>query len=195
MSQIMISASSIDVRALDDSPELSKRQTLTHLFVLKIDGTRVLESAKVPHKSLEWKEQKQFRFTPSSNISIVIYRKSRALGWRRRVLVAEYKGAAQELVDISGTSRIAVKFDLVFESHADFMKAVDNEILQLAKVKGAGAAQTAATIGEKIGTVLEAIVPVLDSFASRSWKILQQSHPVLNGAWMVLSSAYKVRVV
>ncbi|KZP06985.1 hypothetical protein FIBSPDRAFT_1053247, partial [Athelia psychrophila] len=75
-------------------------------------------------------------------------------------------GAAQELVDTSGTSRLAVKFDLVFESHADFMKAVGEEISQLAKIKGAGAAQTAATIGAKIGTVLEAIVPVLDNFAS-----------------------------
>ncbi|KZP09136.1 hypothetical protein FIBSPDRAFT_938652 [Athelia psychrophila] len=194
MSQITtrISASSIDVRALGDSPEPSKTQKLTHMFVLKIDGGKVFESEKVPRESLEWKELKKFHFTPSSNIEIAIYRKSRALGWRKPVLVGEYTGrgmdfldATQELVEKSGDSRLAVKFDLVAESHEDFMKAVDEEMLQLAKIKGTDAAQTATSLAAAIGTALEAIVPVLDKLAS--------AHPVLNGAWIVLSSAYKVR--
>ncbi|KZP15794.1 hypothetical protein FIBSPDRAFT_74790 [Athelia psychrophila] len=189
----MISASSIDVRALDDSSEPSRSQKLTHLFVLKIDGTKVLESAKVPRESLVWKEQMQLRFAPSSNISIAIHRKSRAFGWQKPVLVTEYNGrgmdfldtgVAQELIDTDGTSRLAVKFDLIPKSHADFMKAVDEEISQLAKFKGADAAQLATTIGSKMGAVLVAIVPVIDKFAS--------AHPLLNVAWTVLSSAYKV---
>ncbi|KZP12494.1 hypothetical protein FIBSPDRAFT_898136 [Athelia psychrophila] len=193
MSQITtrISASSIDVRALGDSPEPSKTQKLTHMFVLNIDGSKVLESAKVPRESLEWKELEKFHFTPSSTIEIAIYRKSRALGWRKPVLVGEYTGrgmdfidATQELVEKSGDSRLAIKFDLVAESHEAFMKAVDEEMRQLAKVKGAGA-QTATSLVATIGTALEAIVPVLDK--------LTGAHPIVNGAWIVLSFAYKVR--
>ncbi|KZP08759.1 hypothetical protein FIBSPDRAFT_900999 [Athelia psychrophila] len=145
----MISASSIDVRALDDPSDPSRSQKLTHLFVLKIDGTTVLESAKVPRESLVWKEQTQIRFTPSSIISISIHRKSRAFGWRKPVLIIDLQ-----------------KFDLVAKSHADFMKVVDEEISQLAKFKRADAAQLAATIGSKLGTALEALVPVIDKFAS-----------------------------
>ncbi|KZP15791.1 hypothetical protein FIBSPDRAFT_895467 [Athelia psychrophila] len=99
MSQI-ISASSIDVRALEDSSEPSKSQKLTHVFVLKIDGTKVLESAKVPRESLVWKQQTQLRFTPSSTISIIIHRKSRAFGWQKPVLVAEYNGRGMDFLDI-----------------------------------------------------------------------------------------------
>ncbi|KZP04727.1 hypothetical protein FIBSPDRAFT_940839, partial [Athelia psychrophila] len=95
-------------------------------------------------------------------------------------------GAAQELIDTSGTSRLAVKFDLITKSHADFMKVVDEEISQLEKFKGADAAQLATTIGSKMGAVLVAIVPVIDKFAS--------AHPLLNVAWTVLSSAYKVKI-
>ncbi|KZP18009.1 hypothetical protein FIBSPDRAFT_602623 [Athelia psychrophila] len=95
----MISASSIDVRALDDSSEPSRSQKLTHLFVLKIDGTKVLESAKVPRESLVWKEQMQLRFAPSSNISIAIHRKSRAFGWQKPVLVTEYNGRGMDFLD------------------------------------------------------------------------------------------------
>ncbi|KZP08791.1 hypothetical protein FIBSPDRAFT_1052205 [Athelia psychrophila] len=188
----MISASSIDVQALGDLPYPRTSRKLTHLFILKIDGREVLESTKVPRESLEWKEQEPFHFTPSSNIDISLHRKSRAFGWRKPVLVAEYTargmdfldtGAAQELVAKSGTSRLAVKFDLIAKSHADFMKAIDEEMSQLAKFKGADAAQIATTIGSKMGAVLVAIVPVIDKFAS--------AHPLLNVAWTVLSSAYK----
>ncbi|KZP15789.1 hypothetical protein FIBSPDRAFT_895465 [Athelia psychrophila] len=172
----MISASSIDVRALGDLPYPRTSQKLTHLFILKIDDKEVLESTKVPRESLEWKEQEEFRFTPSSNIDISLHRKSRAFGWRKPVLVAEYtgrgmdfldaEGVEQELVAKSGTSRLAVNFDLIAKSHADFMKAVDEEISQLAKFMGADAAQIATTIGSKMGAVLVAIVPVIDKFAS-----------------------------
>ena len=74
----------------------------------------------------------------------------------------------QELIDKSGKPGIAVKFDLVVQSHSDFMKTVDDEVSQLAEIKGADASQIATTIGAKIGTVLEAIVPVLDKFAGVS---------------------------
>ncbi|KZP10236.1 hypothetical protein FIBSPDRAFT_893794 [Athelia psychrophila] len=145
MSQIMISASSIDVRALGDLPYPSTSRKLTHFFMMKIDGNKVLESAKVPRESLGWKEQQQFHLNPSSNIDFAIYRKSRMFKWRKPVLVAQYTGrgmdfldtgAAQELVDNSGSSRLAVKFDLVAESHEDFMKAVDEEMSHLTKAKG-----------------------------------------------------------
>ncbi|KZP06406.1 hypothetical protein FIBSPDRAFT_322911 [Athelia psychrophila] len=181
------------VRALGDLPEPSESQKLTHLFVLTIDGNKVLESAKVPRESLRWKEQQEFHFTPSSNIDIAIHRKSRAFGWRKPVRVTEYSGrgadfldtgAEQKLVAKSGTSSLIVKFDLVAESHANFLKTVTEEMSQLAKFRGADAAQSATTIGSKMGTALTALVPVIDKFAG--------AHPLLNVAWTVLSSAYKV---
>ncbi|KZP30458.1 hypothetical protein FIBSPDRAFT_980477 [Athelia psychrophila] len=150
----MVSAPSILVRAPGDIPQRSTSRKLNHLFMLKIDGNKMLESAKVPP---EWKEQKQFHFTPFSNIEIVIYRKSRMFGWRKPVPVAEYSGRGmdfldteQELVDKSGTSRLVVKFDLVAESHADFMKAVYEEMTQPAKVKGVDAAQMVIPIAENM---------------------------------------------
>lgn len=45
------------------------------------------------------------------------------------------------------------------------MKTVDEEVSQLTGMKGSNAIQIATTIGAKIGTALEAIVPVLDKFA------------------------------
>ncbi|KZP08796.1 hypothetical protein FIBSPDRAFT_938814 [Athelia psychrophila] len=76
MSQIMISASSIDVRILGDLPQPSKSRELAHFFVLKIDGVEVLESVTVPGEPLEWKEQNQIQFAPASKIEIAIHRKS-----------------------------------------------------------------------------------------------------------------------
>ncbi|KZP15049.1 Metallo-dependent hydrolase [Athelia psychrophila] len=105
MSQIMISASSIDVQALGDVPHPSKSRKLNHFFILKIDGNKVFESAKVPREPLQWKEQQQFHFTPSSKIDIAIYRKSRAFGWRRPVLVAEYGGRGMDFLDTVFRSR------------------------------------------------------------------------------------------
>ncbi|KZP06252.1 hypothetical protein FIBSPDRAFT_940091 [Athelia psychrophila] len=159
MSQIMILASSIDVRVLGDLPQPSKSRELAHLFVLKIDGIKVLESATVPGEPLGWKKQNQIQFTPSSNIEIAIHRKSHKSELRKPAPVAEYSargmdfldtGAEQELVAKFGTSRLVVKFNLVVESHADFMKAVDETMSQLAKVKRADGAQTATTIGANI---------------------------------------------
>lgn len=45
------------------------------------------------------------------------------------------------------------------------MKDVDKQMAQLEKVKGVDAAQALTTIGTKIGTVLLAIVPILDQFS------------------------------
>lgn len=69
------------------------------------------------------------------------------------------------MADESGKLLLAVKFNLVTESHAEFMQAVKEEASQLAEAKGADAAQTATTVGAKIGAVLEAMVPVIDNFA------------------------------
>ncbi|KZP04730.1 hypothetical protein FIBSPDRAFT_967889 [Athelia psychrophila] len=130
-------------------------------------------------------------FTPSSNVEISLHRKSRMFKWRRPVLVAEYSGrgtdflgTAQELVAKAGASRLAIKVDVIAKSHEDFMKAVDEDRSQLAEFKGADAAQSAITIGAKLGTALAALIPVIDKFAS--------AHPLLNVSWTVLSSVYKV---
>lgn len=64
------------------------------------------------------------------------------------------------MVDESGIPCLAVKFNLVTESHADFMRAARDEISQLEKAQGADA-----TVGTSIGSVLEAIMPVIDKFA------------------------------
>ncbi|KZP28297.1 hypothetical protein FIBSPDRAFT_885868 [Athelia psychrophila] len=169
----MLSASSIDVRALGDLPYPRTNRKLTHLFRLKIDGKKVFESQKVPRESLVWKENMQFDFTPSSNVEVSLHRKSRVFKWRRPVLVAEYSGRGMDFLDTegaelvakSGTSHLTIKADVIAKSHTDFMKAVKDEISQLTKVNGADAAQVAITIGSKMATVLVALVPVIDNFA------------------------------
>lgn len=108
----------------------------------------------------------------------------------------------QEYDDESGKSRLAVKFDLVKESHSELMKTVDVAISHLTQFKGSEAALMATTTGATLGTVLQAIVPVINQSAAVGssnfyrgalMENLQQAHPMLTGAWIVLSSAYKVR--
>ena len=53
------------------------------------------------------------------------------------------------------------------------MKGVNEEVAQLAEVKGIDAAQTATTLIPKIGAALEKIVPVLDKFAGVSTSSFQ----------------------
>ena len=62
-------------------------------------------------------------------------------------------------------ARISIKLDLLLESHADFMKTVDKDIMRLTKVKGAGVAQNATNLGSQLVAVLEKMVPVIDNFA------------------------------
>ncbi|KZP18014.1 hypothetical protein FIBSPDRAFT_893745 [Athelia psychrophila] len=142
---------------------------------MKIDGIKVLESATAVPGPLEWKEQIQIQFAPASKIEIAIHRNSHNSELRKPAPAAEYSGqgmdvldtgAEQELVAKSGPSRLVVKFNLVAESHANFMKGVDEKMSQLAKVKRADGAQTANTVGANIRTVLDAIIPVLDTFSS-----------------------------
>ncbi|KZP23273.1 hypothetical protein FIBSPDRAFT_930604, partial [Athelia psychrophila] len=165
----------------------------TPLCFNEIDGKEVFKSAKVPCiPTPQWTAEETIRFTPSSDVNFVVYRKSRVPG-RKPVQMAECSargidfldtGVEQQLVDESGKLCLTVKFDLVIESHVEFMKAVKKEVSQLGEVKGADAAQRATTVGAGIGTVLKAMVPVIDNFAG--------AHPILNGAWIVLSSAYKI---
>ncbi|KZP08807.1 hypothetical protein FIBSPDRAFT_994659 [Athelia psychrophila] len=85
--------------------------------------------------------------------------------------------------------RISIKLDLIFEEHAEFMKTVDEDMLRLAKINGAGGAQVATGIGGQLGTVLQKIVPIINTFAGVH---IMQTHPILNAAWAVLSSVYKL---
>lgn len=65
---------------------------------------------------------------------------------------------------MSGKSQIAVTFQLVNEFQFEFMKAVDEELSALAKVKG----PDAGLISTRIATALEAIMPILDQSAGVS---------------------------
>ncbi|KAF7975224.1 hypothetical protein HWV62_10178 [Athelia sp. TMB] len=163
-----------DIRIVGELDRTSVNPKADHFVVLKIDGIEIFESRKVPCKPApQWKEHKTFQFATSSVIDIVVYRQSRYRKWVKHA-IAECSGRGmdflnttteQELVDKSGKPRIAVKLDLVVQSHSDFMKTVDEEVSQLTGMKGSDAIQIATTIGAKIGTALEAIVPVLDKFA------------------------------
>ncbi|KZP15040.1 hypothetical protein FIBSPDRAFT_935417 [Athelia psychrophila] len=188
----MISASSIDVREVEGLQQHTNSKK-HHYAVVKIDGKEVFKSVKVPClPTPQWKADEKIQFTPTSDIAFVIYRNSRFLGRLRRVQVAKCiargidflntEDVEQELADKSGKVSLAVKFDLVVESTEDFLKALKEEVSQVG-VKGADAAQGATTAVTSIGAMLKAMVPVIDNFAG--------SHPILNGAWIVLSSAYK----
>lgn len=73
------------------------------------------------------------------------------------------------MLDQSGhkiTARISVRLKLAMESHTDFMKTVDADIARLITSKGSDAVQAIATTGGQLGTVLQKLVPIIDSFAT-----------------------------
>ncbi|KAF7979136.1 hypothetical protein HWV62_43369 [Athelia sp. TMB] len=193
LSTTAIAGSRLDIRAIGDLQKNRKISKADHFVILKIDGKKVFESAKLPCKPTpQWKEQMTIQFTPSTAVDIAIYRQSRWGKWAEHV-VAECSalgidfldiGTEQVLIDKSGKPCLAVKFDLLIQAHLEFMKDVDKQMAQLEKVKGVDAAQALTTIGTKIGTVLLAIVPILDQFSD--------AHPILKVTWIILSSAIKM---
>ncbi|KAF7968339.1 hypothetical protein HWV62_30927 [Athelia sp. TMB] len=96
------------------------------------------------------------------------------------------EGVEHDLTNGAGAkiiARLAVTLDVTLEFRADFMKTVDKDLARLAEVRGADGAQSAVTVGEKIGTIIQKIMPIIDNFAS--------SHSVLKLGWIALSSTYK----
>lgn len=78
------------------------------------------------------------------------------------------------MVDISGhkvAPRISIQLNLEIESHIEFMKTVDEDVRRLETVRVGNAASTTTNIAEKIGTVLQNIVPIVDDFAGVSFSI------------------------
>ncbi|KAF7971912.1 hypothetical protein HWV62_19483 [Athelia sp. TMB] len=191
-----MSAHSIDIRVLDQIQRSHRNQKADHFVVLKIDGKKVFESNKALFQPApQWKQQKIIHFKPSSVIEIALYRQSSLRVWWHTV--AEYsargmnfmdtEGAEQQIIDKSEKLHLGVKFDVAIESmksNAHFMNAVDSDLSRLAKSKGAGTARMAETIGSQLGPILKLIVPIIDTFAA--------THPILNAAWIVLSSTYKI---
>ncbi|KAF7966839.1 hypothetical protein HWV62_36913 [Athelia sp. TMB] len=191
----MLSSDWIDIREVRDMTQKVKSSRTDHFVILTIDGKKVFESTKARSEPApQWNEQKAIRFTPASKLEFLVYRQSRIPGWRKHISAEcsaqgmdflEIEGAEQILVDKSGKPRLAVKLNLVPQSHPDFIKSVQEDVSRLAEIKGADTIQAATSIGANIGTALQAIVPVINQFSA--------SHPILNGAWIVLSSAYRVR--
>ncbi|KZP21429.1 hypothetical protein FIBSPDRAFT_891135 [Athelia psychrophila] len=141
----MISASSIDVREVEDLQQESTDTKKQHYVIMKIDGKEVFKSAQVPCvPTPQWKA-KQAIFTPTSDINFILYR-SRFFKRRKPVQVAacsakgidflDTEGVEQQLVDESRKLCLTVKFDLVLESHVEFMKAVKEDVSQLVEFKG-----------------------------------------------------------
>ncbi|KAF7983630.1 hypothetical protein HWV62_20564 [Athelia sp. TMB] len=132
------------------------------------------------------------QFAPHSVVELGLYRQSSIPGWKKHT-IAECSarggdflqtGGEQELVDNSGKPCLVVKIDISIQSLSEFMKSVNEDVAKLTKVKGLDAAQKATTLIPKIGAALEKIVPVIDKFAG--------THPIMNAAWTVLSSAIKM---
>lgn len=61
-----------------------------------------------------------------------------------------------------------IKLDAAVESRVAFMENVERDIARLANVTGANGVQLATTSGGHIGTMLQKIAPIIDSFASVS---------------------------
>ncbi|KZP14698.1 hypothetical protein FIBSPDRAFT_1048609 [Athelia psychrophila] len=194
----MICVTSLDLQVVGDLIKESSCLLEDHFFILYVNEKKVFKSQrKTREPPPRWKEQKPFRFDLSSTIRIVIFRQSflaRVPG--KKNMVAEFNGKGVDLLDNitehemrtkSGVSvdwRISVRLDYSSESHAEFMKAVGEDISRIGKVPGSDAAQAVTTIAGQLGTVLEKIVPIVDQFAG--------THPIFYAAWTVLSSAYKV---
>lgn len=82
-------------------------------------------------------------------------------------------GVEQEIVSESSNSRLAIKLDLNVESHEDFMKTVEQQMADLKEHNILDNAEMATSISSKIGMVLQAIVPIIDDFATVSLHVLQ----------------------
>ncbi|KZP14717.1 hypothetical protein FIBSPDRAFT_935616 [Athelia psychrophila] len=189
----------VDMQVVGDLIKESSCLLEDHFFILYVNEKKVFKSQrKTREPPPRWKEQKpSLRFDLSSTIRIVIFRQSflaRVPG--KKNMVAEFNGKGVDLLDNitehemrtkSGVSvdwRISVRLDYSSESHAEFMKAVGEDISRIGKVPGSDAAQAVTTIAGQLGTGLEKIVPIVDQFAG--------THPIFYAAWTVLSSAYKV---
>ncbi|KAF7974088.1 hypothetical protein HWV62_13393 [Athelia sp. TMB] len=189
----MLSSESIDIRVVGESLQKAQSLKASYFVTLKIDGRKVLDSTKVPSdRALHWNEQKivsvisddlvsigadihrsDSQFAPASVVEFGLYRQGRHRKWKEYT-IAECNarggdflqtGSELELVNKSGEPCLAVKFDIVMQSHSEFMKDVNEQVAKLANVKGIDAAQQATTLIPKLGVALEKIVPVLDKFA------------------------------
>ncbi|KZP08805.1 hypothetical protein FIBSPDRAFT_900962 [Athelia psychrophila] len=189
----MISAKSFDIQVLDKMDEGK------YFIVLKIGEDKEIESEEALPRKLGpgWKAEHSFvltfgisQFYVWSEINMEIFHKSPKL-WSRKHSVAKYTGLGIDLLandhqlviePVDKGPRISIELDLdAVEGHVQLMRALDEDMGRLTKLKGADAVQTVITFG----AVLNNIVPIVDKFTG--------SHPVLNAAWIVLSSAYKVR--
>ncbi|KZP08912.1 hypothetical protein FIBSPDRAFT_900885 [Athelia psychrophila] len=179
----MISATSFDIQVLDELDKDSASSPEGQYFVeVQVDGGEVIQSGDAQRVPVpRWKVERQLGRSPLS----------------KKHSVAKYTGQGNDLLANGDEDyghiesadkkapRILIKLDLVSEDHAQFMKNVDEDALRLHSIKGLDGAQTMTGILEAFGVVLKNIVPIIDNFAG--------SHPVLNAAWILLSSAYKVR--
>lgn len=74
----------------------------------------------------------------------------------------------KEIFDEKSKSVVAVKFNCAAESLEEFMKTVKNEIPRTLNSDKADDIKRALKVGQDIWAVLQAILPVLDQFASVS---------------------------
>ncbi|KAF7977627.1 hypothetical protein HWV62_3028 [Athelia sp. TMB] len=131
----------------------SKNHKANHFYAMSIDGKKVFESEKVPGvPAPQWATQMimQSRFPGFGNHVVA---KCSAGG----ADFLESEGAETQLVNNSGKPFLAVKFDISTQSHYEFMKALNADIVQLAKFN-----EGATTICVEIFSALVAMVPVID---------------------------------
>ena len=76
------------------------------------------------------------------------------------------------------------------------MKTVDKDLAFLAEIRGADGVQSATTVGEDIGMVLQKIMPIIDNFASVS-ALSRPVEPTFNihsvetsGSQVIMDSAF-----
>ncbi|KZP27780.1 hypothetical protein FIBSPDRAFT_292580 [Athelia psychrophila] len=179
----MISVTSLDLQVAGDLIEQSQACLhADHFFIFYVNRKEVCTSQrKTREPPPRWIEQTRFRFDFSSTIRIVIFRQS-LLAKRfpvKKYIVAEFNGKGVDLLDNSTehemraesgdsvASRISVRLDYSSQSHAEFMKAVDEDMSRIG-VPDSDAAQTTIPIAGQLGTVLQKIVPIVDQFAGVS---------------------------
>ncbi|KZP20231.1 hypothetical protein FIBSPDRAFT_932467 [Athelia psychrophila] len=186
----MFSATSLDLRLVDEEQQTGKFANPDHYAVLYIDEKPVPKAGyQVSMTAPRWPS---FRFNISSVMKIVVYRKRRL---HKDALVAQYKGQGRdfldratkyELTDERGLQiglGLVINIDLISISPAEFIKSVTENASLLQSVGSAETAQALGGLGVQIFQILKQIVPVMDEIAD--------AHPVLKMTWTILSSAYK----
>jgi len=139
---------------------------------------------------LEWKENNQISFEPSSTVKIELYRGyQHAYILNMKVLVGKYEGKVVDLLEndtsfdltdkgVVLAAKLKIAFSLIpgsGDNIKEFMKRVDDDVSHMSSLPSSLSS---------LGQVLISTKAIMDR--------VSQAHPILKASWTIVSSVYEV---